>query len=169
MVEVKKQPFNDVLKEYDRIIYHLIHRLGIRDPYREFYQEGVIALWKAYETYDEDKGGKFSTYAYFRIEKALLSSIRDQNRRQEKEEKYKQIMFTFENLVTTDEYDLIDMYTLEKIKAALSEKQLIWFTSFVLNDLSVKEIAENEGVTVDAVKNWARLAKPKIRKLLHVN
>lgn len=68
-------------------------------------------------------------------------------------------------LIATLETDF-DPYLLRQIQKNLTQNQMKWFILFVLQDLSVKEIAEKEGVTIDAVKNWARLAKPKIRKLL---
>jgi len=34
----------------------------------------------------------------------------------------------------------------------------------VIEDLSIKEVAAREKVTVDAVKNWGRLAKRKLKE-----
>lgn len=61
---VNETNFTEVVLEHENMIHYLIYRLGIRDPEREFYQEGVIAIWKATKTYDESRG-KFSSYAYF--------------------------------------------------------------------------------------------------------
>ncbi|SET50339.1 DNA-directed RNA polymerase [Salinibacillus kushneri] len=80
---VQASDFNNLLKKHENIIFHLIHKYGIRDPENEFYQEGIITLWKAFETYDETKG-KFSTYAYFLIQKKFLTLIRKHNRQWEK-------------------------------------------------------------------------------------
>ena len=66
MLELDDYQFNDVLRDHEKMIYYLIHKLGIRNGEDEFYQEGVIALWKASETYDEARG-KFSTYAYWNL------------------------------------------------------------------------------------------------------
>jgi RNA polymerase sigma factor (sigma-70 family) len=163
--DLKASEFNDVLKEHEGIIYYLIQRLGIRDPEKEFYQEGVIALWRAVETYNEERG-KFSTYAYFLVEKALLSLIRKRNRQTEVEEVYKVLVASDERNVSSSFQLNFDFYLLNQMEQVLTEKQMKWFTLFVLQDLSIKEIAAKEQVTIVAVKNWARHAKAKIKRLL---
>lgn len=165
MLELDDYQFNDVLRDHEKMIYYLIHKLGIRNGEDEFYQEGVIALWKASETYDEARG-KFSTYAYFLIHKALLSLIRKRNRQIEIENAYK-IMITADisQLTATIETDF-DAYLLKKIEQALTKNQMTWFRLFVLEDLSVKKVAEREGVSLDSVKSWGKRARPKIQQLL---
>ncbi|MDC3415941.1 sigma-70 family RNA polymerase sigma factor [Aquibacillus salsiterrae] len=154
--------FEEIVKDHQKIIYHLIHKLGIRDQNEEFYQEGVIALWKAQLKYDSTKG-KFSSYAYMVMEKALIALIHQRNRMQEKTEKVIESIDTSECMLMED--IAFDPYLFEQIKSVLTDNQMKWFSCYILEELSVKEIAEQEQVTIDAVKNWARLAKPKLRKL----
>ncbi|MCP8617536.1 sigma-70 family RNA polymerase sigma factor [Salirhabdus salicampi] len=165
MDRVKEKPFHEVLKENEKMIYHVIKRYGIRDLEGEFYQEGAIALWKAYEQFDPSKG-KFSSFAYFRIQKALIDYIRKQRRYVKVEDTYKESMKADLNHVTTTMVDFFDPYLLAQIEELLTENQRTWFRLYVLEDLSVKEIAQKEQVTENAVKNWGRLARQKIRKLL---
>ncbi|WP_407271217.1 sigma-70 family RNA polymerase sigma factor [Radiobacillus sp. PE A8.2] len=162
---METRPFQDILSEHENMIYYLMNKLGIRDPEQEFYQEGIIALWKATNNYDPNKG-KFSTYAYFLIHKTLISLIRKKNRQTEKENAYIASASAELSMVSTMIQPNIDPYLLNKIEKALSKKQMIWFTLFVLDDVSIKEIARRHQVSTDAVKNWARLAKPKLRKIM---
>ncbi|MBP1970784.1 DNA-directed RNA polymerase specialized sigma24 family protein [Virgibacillus natechei] len=37
-----------------------------------------------------------------------------------------------------------------------------WMEYHVLTDMPIKEIAAREGVTIDAVKGWERLAKRRL-------
>ncbi|SDJ97801.1 sigma-70 family RNA polymerase sigma factor [Sediminibacillus albus] len=165
MAEGEIKSFNDILTEYENMIYYLIMKLGIRDSEKEFYQEGMIALWEAVESYNA-KRGKFSSYAYFRIEKAMLSLIRKRNRQKENEQAYiSQVKAQQGNTAAFLEEGL-DPYLHARIAQVLTDKQMKWFTSFVLEDLSLRTISEQEQVTIDAVKNWARNAKPKIQPLL---
>ena len=165
MKEETMLDFATVLKEHENIIYHIINKYRIRDTEQEFYQEGTIALWKAMETYDE-KRGKFSSYAYFLIDKTFLSMIRTRNRKAELQEAYiAGIASETDQLIATLEIDF-DPYLLRSIEKHLTANQMKWFTLSVLYDKTYKEIATHENVTVDAVKNWARLAKPKIQRLL---
>ncbi|ASK62293.1 hypothetical protein CFK37_09035 [Virgibacillus phasianinus] len=153
--------FNDVLKENEAIIYFLMKKLKIRDPEKEFYQEGLIALWKAVQTHNA-KRGKLSTYAYFLIEKSLLSLIR-----MPKEPEKLELMdwYTDKSLTYVLETEF-DPYQLKRIEQVLTHKEMKWFTLFVLQDLSLKTIAEIEGVSIEAVKTWAKQAKPKLQQLL---
>ncbi|WP_102026506.1 sigma-70 family RNA polymerase sigma factor [Salirhabdus sp. Marseille-P4669] len=165
LVEFKASEFNHVLKEHERLIYHLIHRLGIRDSEGEFYQEGVIALWEAIQTYDEARG-KFSSYAYLMVKKALIEVIRKQNRQSKIEEAYKHAVTSSPANFTTSIDISVDPILLNQIKEVLSENQWKWFSMFVLQDRTVKEIASKEMVTENAVKNWGKLAKKKIQKVI---
>ncbi|SDM58647.1 sigma-70 family RNA polymerase sigma factor [Sediminibacillus halophilus] len=161
----KVRSFEEVLATHERMIYYLINKWSIRDPEKEFYQEATIALWQAYESYDPARG-KFSTYAYFHIEKALLSVIRKQTRQQEKQEMYILMEKSDPGRVVTFLQEGIDPYLLARLENVLTDKQMTWFQLYVLEDLSVKAIAQKEKVTTAAVKNWARAAKPKIRRVL---
>ncbi|WP_077624525.1 sigma-70 family RNA polymerase sigma factor [Sediminibacillus massiliensis] len=167
MSDISMKSFGEILGEYENMIHYLIYKLGIRDPEKEFYQEGTVALWKAVEAY-EKKRGKFSSYAYFRIEKALLSLIRKNNRNMENEAAYlNSCSMDTTPLTSTLDIDF-DPYLLESIKQALTDNQMKWFSLFVLEDMPIKVIAEKEDVTVNTVKSWARHAKPRIREILRI-
>lgn len=157
--------FNSILESHEKMIFHIIHKLGIRDVEQEFYQEGIIALWHATETYDPRRG-KFSTYAYYLIHKALINLIQKNNNRALKDEKCVNQLSQETMQTTLDVLPAFDHYMLQTIEQTLTEKQMKWFQLFILEDLSVKEIADREGVTIDTVKNWGRLAKQKLRKVL---
>lgn len=155
--------FAEVVLQCNDIIYHLIHRLGIRDPEGEFYQEGLIALWEAYRNYDYEKG-KFTTYAYFIIQNRLKDLIRKKNRELEVQEKYKEHVQQDPSCYTYELEFPEDHCLLQQIKEVLTENQRKWLLLHRIAGYSYKEIAEMEGVTVDAVKNWGRLAKRKLKQ-----
>ncbi|MCT2536662.1 sigma-70 family RNA polymerase sigma factor [Aquibacillus koreensis] len=165
MVDTQINDFEDLLSHHENIIYHIINKYGIRDPEKEFYQDGVIALWQAAASYDESKG-KFSSYAYFKIEKEILSMIRIRIRQIEKQEAYKKQLENRGNIGKTHLELGFDPYLFQMIEQVLTKNQMKWFSLYVLQDLTIKEIAQQEDVTLDAVKNWARLAKRKIKKVL---
>ncbi|GAA3319217.1 hypothetical protein GCM10020331_025210 [Ectobacillus funiculus] len=61
---MKPSTFEEAAQLYERMIRkQLKKRLCIYRNHDEFYQCGLIALWKAYEQFDERKGA-FSTYAF---------------------------------------------------------------------------------------------------------
>ncbi|SFL34102.1 RNA polymerase sigma factor, sigma-70 family [Gracilibacillus orientalis] len=155
--------FEDVLKDSEKMIYHIMHKYQIRDVEGEFYQEGLIALWHAFQNYDPSKS-KFSTYAYYCITRRFINKIRKENRERDQFQNWLD-QVTIEDLLIEDELH-IDTKLLLDIQSQLSDKQWHWFFKFVLKDQSVRTIAKEEGVTENAVKNWGKLARKKIQKVL---
>ncbi|MGG4181292.1 sigma-70 family RNA polymerase sigma factor [Virgibacillus pantothenticus] len=71
--------FEEIVKQNERRIYYQLHKLNIRDPHQEFYQEGLVAMWNAYETYQPDKG-PMATYFNYTIRNRLIDLIRKKGR-----------------------------------------------------------------------------------------
>lgn len=158
-----EQNYEQILQEFEPMIFHLINKYRIRDLEGDFYQEASIALWRASQEYDEKKM-KFSSYAYFRIDKALLSLIRKRNLQSDRDAYYQQLLHS-EAFDTAFELAL-DFVWMEQIKEVLTANQWIWFKKYVIEDKSVATVAAETGVSENAVKNWGRLARPKLQKLL---
>ncbi|GAE92430.1 hypothetical protein JCM21714_1429 [Gracilibacillus boraciitolerans JCM 21714] len=157
------EEFASILKEHEKMIFHLINKYQIQDIEGEFYQEGMIAVWHALQTYDQTKS-KLSTYVYYCITRRFLNKIKKENSEREKF----QIWFdqvTMEDIQIEDQLD-VDSQLLIDIQNILSLKQWQWFVLFILRDRPVKEIADNFDVTENAVKNWGKQARPKIKLLL---
>ncbi|MDX8047134.1 sigma-70 family RNA polymerase sigma factor [Gracilibacillus sp. S3-1-1] len=153
----------EVLVTYEQMIHHLIHKYRIRDNQGEFYQEGLIAIWEAYQKHDPTKS-RLSTYIYSCITRKFLNKIKKDNHDQEKLNKWLEHAER-SDLLTEDEY-AIDEQMLLDIKEVVTEKQWTWFVAYILQDQSVKAIAEVYGVTENAVKNWGKNARKKIQKQL---
>ncbi|SER70730.1 RNA polymerase sigma factor, sigma-70 family [Gracilibacillus ureilyticus] len=155
--------FDKVLKENERIIHYLIHKYKIRDEEGEFFQEGMIALWHATETYDPSKM-KLSTYIYSCISNRFLNMIKKDSR------EYEYLLawleqVKMEDLLVEDQL-AIDSKLLQDIRGILSENQWRWVVHFVLEEKQIGEIADKYDVTVSAVKSWRKNARLKIRRFL---
>ncbi|MDY0395881.1 sigma-70 family RNA polymerase sigma factor [Virgibacillus halophilus] len=77
--------FEEIYEQNKRRIYYQIHKMNISDPYHDFFQEGLCALWNAYETYNPDKG-TMATYFNYTIRNRLIDKIRKDSRMKEKEQ-----------------------------------------------------------------------------------
>ncbi|GGA65303.1 sigma-70 family RNA polymerase sigma factor [Ornithinibacillus halotolerans] len=178
--EEKKFTFEEVFQQNERRIHYHIHKLGIRDPHREFYVEGIYALWTAYKKFDPNKG-PMSTYFNFTIRNRLIDMIRKEQREQRLKEK---LMADAEITGSSGnhyvgktlgkKHDLLDnrgsemdevelSELLDIISSVLTTKQMKWFIGRYVHGLKLSEIAEQEGVTVDTVKGWAKQARKKLR------
>ncbi|MCD5324116.1 MULTISPECIES: sigma-70 family RNA polymerase sigma factor [Pontibacillus] len=156
-----KEDFSELVEQFTPMIHHIIHKLRIRDPHKDFYQEGLLALWEAGENYQEEKG-KLSSYIYFIVRNRLISKMRKENRIAEKDEVV--TLLLEEESVYYDSSFAVDPYLYQGIVGTLTGNQRKWFDGFVLRELTIKEIAEREGTTQQAVKNWGRLAREKLRQ-----
>ncbi|QKY70206.1 sigma-70 family RNA polymerase sigma factor [Lentibacillus sp. CBA3610] len=67
--------FEEIFNQNERRIYYYIHRLNIQDPHQEFYQEGLVAMWNAYEKYRPEKG-PMATYFNYIIRNRMIDLMR---------------------------------------------------------------------------------------------
>lgn len=175
MTNDKRFTFEEVFSQNKNRIHYHMHRLGIRDPDGEFYSEGMYAIWRAYKKYEPDKG-PMSTYFNYTIRYSLLDLIRKKIAEKEKEEAYIQqekTSLTSGNkssksnspIPPKTEIEVIDEKLWQEVFSHLTVKQRKWVYYAIIRDMSLKEIAEKEGVTVEAVKSWGKEARKKLRKV----
>ncbi|KHE71832.1 sigma-70 family RNA polymerase sigma factor [Halobacillus sp. BBL2006] len=154
--------FERVVVENEKLIHYHIRSLRINDANQDFFAEALFALWKAYETYN-DELGSFSTYISWKIRNALIDKIRKESRNNEVESLYQASILHEKGYMIEDQ--IADHYLWEKVRDILTDNQWKWVYYFIIHDLSVEQIAKLEGVTRDAVKNWGRHARNKLKQL----
>jgi len=74
--------FEEIFEQNKRRIHYQLHKLNIRDPHQEFFQEGLVAMWRAYESYQPDKG-LMATYFNYMIRNRMIDRLRKENRQHE--------------------------------------------------------------------------------------
>lgn len=67
--------------EYKNLVHHIISKYNCSgvDP-KDLLSHGMIGLIKAKENFDESRGVKFNTYAYFWVKKKILSFLEEQRK-----------------------------------------------------------------------------------------
>ncbi|WP_044476862.1 sigma-70 family RNA polymerase sigma factor [Oceanobacillus massiliensis] len=167
--------FEEIFSQNEKRIHYYINRLDIRDPNEDFYEEGLFALWKAYETYEPDKG-PMTTYFNYLIKHRLIDRIRKENNSKKKLEHFKLVNRAFFNdgnykcglgtnttLKQSEDITAANDQLWSNLKQHLSENQWKWVKYFILEDLSVKTIAEMEDTSIEAVKSWGKEVRKKLR------
>ncbi|MCG1027019.1 sigma-70 family RNA polymerase sigma factor [Virgibacillus halodenitrificans] len=170
-----KMTFEEIMKQNERRIHYHIHKLNIRDPHKEYFNEGLIVLWRAYESYQPDKG-PLATYFNYSIRNRLIDKWRKQRRQEENERvsmqeqrkvlnekiyysnKTDSMILVAEN---ASDYDCV----LEGTAPFLTENQKKWMEYYIKDGWTLKEIADHEGVTYEAVKSWGRQVRKKLRAM----
>ncbi|GGJ91086.1 hypothetical protein GCM10007063_12210 [Lentibacillus kapialis] len=166
--------FDDVFEQNKRRIHYQIHKMHIQDPHQEFFQEGLIALWNAHESYQPDKG-PMATYFNYIIRNRLIDRMRRETRWEDVTRKAiheQTTQYTDGNYHRSAEgsHAIAAYYSLplddtshwEVLRSQLTDKQWTWVECFIIHDMSCKQIAEQEHTTVEAVKNWGRQVKKKL-------
>ncbi|WP_088052545.1 sigma-70 family RNA polymerase sigma factor [Virgibacillus dakarensis] len=170
-----KIPFEVIFKQNERRIYYHLHKLNIHDPHHDYFQEGLVAMWNAYETYQPDKG-PMATYFNFTIRNRLIDKIRKETRIKQNEQQVllKQIPqvrdgnylrskeSTNHPLPHLSELPLTDPSLWKELESRLTENQWKWVYYYIACDMSVKDIAIQENTTVEAVKSWGKQVRKKL-------
>lgn len=177
---MQKDQFETFFKANKNRIHYQIQRLNIRYDWREeFFTEGINALWAAYKEFDDSKGD-VGTFLNYRIRFRLIDLLRKRIREEEKDAEVfaaqttnmtsgTQIRHAITPLpdktglpLTVDRKEKALFW--QSIQSQLTDKQWKWVKYFIIADLSIKEIMEIEDVSADAVKNWGRSARQKLKR-----
>jgi RNA polymerase sigma factor (sigma-70 family) len=160
------ESFEKLVTQYDKMIHSIIHSLHIYKQQEEYYQTGLIGLWEASNRFDPTKGS-FTSFAYCHIKGKILNELVKNKKVEDRsvcvEEETLELM--------ADAYfdDPLNETTLRDYVVTLTENQKKWLHYTVEHDLSVKEIAHIEGVSMSAVKQWRAGAREKLKKIYMVS
>lgn len=157
--------FEELAVQYETMIYKIMHTLHIYKNQEEFFQLGLIALWEADRRFDEAKG-TFTSYAYTYIRGKFLTEMTKTNKREERSVYPKEEFWELiEDPQIEKPFEVSFLLTYCK---SLTENQTKWVLYTCIDDLTIKEIAEKEQVSVSAVKSWRKGAKEKLRDRLEI-
>lgn len=167
--------FEEIFTQNKRRIYYHMHRLNIYDPHEEYFQEGLCALWSAYESYHPNKG-PMTTYFNFIIRNRLIDLIRKTNRTANNDAtimieqqhrfhhgNYRRYTNQTYPIPRFSDTPIVDPYLWDQLEEDLTENQRKWVQLYVIEDLPIREIAIRENTTEEAVKSWGKQTRKKLR------
>ncbi len=149
--------FEQVLSQYEPMLYKMMHRLHIYRNEDDFLQVGRIALWQAYEKFDETKG-TFSAFAYVSVRGAMLDELKRQAKHNVTIGVEQQTLAQYASETRDD--------TLFLLKQLLTEEEQSLLFSLYLYGKTYEQLAEEEGVTVGAIKKRRQRIVQNIRQRL---
>ncbi|GAB4074293.1 hypothetical protein GCM10028778_17960 [Barrientosiimonas marina] len=175
-MENNKITFEEIFEQNKRRIHYQLHKMNIRDPHQEFFQEGLIAMWNAYEKYQPDKG-PMATYFNYMIRNRLIDLMRKENRHTDLKDRAAHEFSTqltdgnhrvsegenAQPLTNASSPEPNDPTLWNDLKSQLTDKQWKWVQYHIIDGMSMPEIAEQEGVSVESVKSWAKQVRKKLR------
>ncbi|WP_338470779.1 sigma-70 family RNA polymerase sigma factor [Niallia sp. XMNu-256] len=149
--------FEQLAAQYSNMIHSIIHSLHIYKDHDEFYQIGLIALWNAYENFDEAKG-RFSTYGYRFIKGRMLNHLK----KEKKQEDYCSAISEEVWLGFGYEACFLERETLLGYFYRLTDKEQQWVLLRFYEGLSNSEIADRLDLKVTSVRSCERRAMRKL-------
>ncbi|WP_165967180.1 sigma-70 family RNA polymerase sigma factor [Jeotgalibacillus sp. S-D1] len=152
--------FEEVFVQFEPMIFHMLKKLNIRQDHDVYIQEGMLSLWKAWERFDAAQGD-FAPYAYQCIRGGMLTYMRRDNKRKERETVRSEEFWQMRDDGESDQP--FEHETLLEFANLLTPTQQKWFWLTFKQQLTVAEIAQQEGVSLSAVKKWKKGALTKLR------
>jgi RNA polymerase sigma factor (sigma-70 family) len=157
--------YKSFLKAFEEdgwIIKSAIKDLHIYKNLDEYYQEGLIGFWEAYERFDPTKGASFRTFAYRTIRGKLLTYLKRAKRNEDHEAVLSDTVIEITADVQTEapfESEIISRYCI-----GLTDAQKKWVYKSFIEDKGPMQIAGEEGVSLETVKSWRRYALQKMKR-----
>lgn len=183
MKEMKK---NELVKKNIGLIYYVIKKFNLNDKLDDYFDLGLIGLTNAINSYNEQLGFKFSTFATDCIKKEIIKEIHKNNcekRLSNKNSVSLQMQlskndddFTLENVINNDydlEEEIIKKETTEILKKSMNfltknERKVIikYFGLFGNSQKQAKEIAVDLNVSKYRIYQLRKNAERKIKIFL---
>ena len=157
------EDFDRIAERMRPLIWSIINGLNIYKDEEEFYQIGLIALWKALQVYDPKKGN-FDTFAYSYIRGMILTELNKSRKKEDRE--------TF----FSDDYEMIsipdergeeferEIHFLEFVNK-FPEKLSRFIIMHFVEEKTLKEIANQLGVSYSTVKLWKKESLERMQEL----
>ena len=168
------------LVEYQNLIWSIVNKILFKMEDRnykaelenELFQEGFLGLIEAQQKYDENKGVKFSTFAYPYIKGYCLKYLNNEIKINSKTKELVQDENNAyeEDFLDTD-LDIIAMMkeTLRKTNKKLTSLEENILLERIDEDLDYRTIAEKNNCSVKKIYNVMYKYKPLIKEIINNN
>lgn len=154
--------FEEVLTQFEPMIYASLRKLRIYKNHDAFIQVGRIGLWQAWQRYDKTKGD-FAPFAYRSIYGSLLDELKRATNEEltiPAEDQTLEFLLNQPKSVTQD-WDQLQV-AISQLKP--HEQQLIYLLFF--NGSSLDEVAVQLCITKAGVKKRRERTLEKLRRLM---
>lgn len=167
-----KGDFDRIFEQYKPLLYSTLRKLAFDADHDDVFQEASVALWEAYERFDPEKGF-FGAYAVKYVRGKVLSYVRKEHRHRAsmpfsailKEEDNHPFEWPDER--STDAFQTCEWVDwLQPAVASLSPRESTLIREHFFKGKTIREIAQEEQVSLETVKTWRKRALQKCRRQL---
>lgn len=164
---------NQLLSQYNGVIYQAMKQTGIyksSPDFEDFYQNGCIKLFEAYQTCSEDPLSEENRYQFVKYSGQKLRWFFLDEKRKEKNHAERTEFASEERLEHVPSFDYFEAEFEFQEQAAqlmhcLTAKELLFLRERFFLGLSVTDIAKKHGVSRKTVYQWRNTLQEKARFL----
>lgn len=151
--------YEQLVEDFTPMIHHMIKKLAIYKDKEEFIQLGLISIWETIASFNPEKGA-YSNYLYRHMRGRFLDELKRRSKEVERTAHPKE---EFWEVMESPDLYREDEHYIRGLCIGLTECETKWVVYTFIHQLTVKEIAEKEGVSASAVKWWKKGAKEKLQ------
>lgn len=162
-------------EQHSKIVHGALKKLNVNwkhADYDDFVQQGLLKLVEAYETFPEDLEQEeflyqFTGFAYTKVRWHILDLLRKQKRKWDREMPWPEELESNQpdtQLPFEQAYQEMDL--LKEMLPLLTKNEQSYLLDAVVNQLSVTEIAEKQGVSRKTVYQWKKRVSEKLNHFL---
>ncbi|MFC7393117.1 sigma-70 family RNA polymerase sigma factor [Scopulibacillus cellulosilyticus] len=166
-MEKLNQSFEQLAEDFTPLIKKTIVNLHLQNDFDEMFQIGLIALWKAYQAFNPEKGF-FPSFAKSYIHGELITAIKKRKRFQDRH-LFSESTIKIQQNVAGEEDCYFKNTLLEEWTNGLTERETLWIKFAIIDDETTQTIAEKEKVSTHTVRSWKKSAIKKLRKKFSLN
>ncbi len=156
--------FDEVLKQYEPMISASIRKLNIYRDHDHFRQVGRVALWQAWQRFDEDKGN-LTAFAFRSIRGAMLDELKKESQFDEHNMPMEKGLA--ESVVDTTCYiDREWSNSVEEVLDLLTPSELQLIQWLFVEGVPTAECAGRSGISVAGVRKRRERMLVKLKGLL---
>lgn len=173
---LKKEEEFDFFTQYEGVVFGVMKRLNIyfnNPDYDEYAQIGRIQLVKAYEEFpgdirDKKQSEKFVAYSFTKIRWKIVDSMRQNARRQEKEQKWEEHYNTTLTHPTKRLSEIIlEKEWLEEVLAHLEPPEQRLVIDVCVHRMSITDIAKKEKVSRKTIYTRRKKIQENLAKIYY--
>ncbi|MBF2261435.1 sigma-70 family RNA polymerase sigma factor [Staphylococcus capitis] len=148
--------FEEVYKNYNKIIHYLLNHYHITYNYDEFYQLLLIKMWQLTLNYDEQKSTSISTYLFTRLKYHLIDHFRKENNRSNQITLDTYFHNSCDSTILLNDFNLV----LEDFSDQLKPQEAQWLRLHI-QGFKQYEIAQHMNLSLTSIKKIKNSTKRK--------
>jgi RNA polymerase sporulation-specific sigma factor len=161
MAEGDEEAREEIIISNRPLVFWMARKFHVRpDVYPDIIQEGMVALLKAVDNFDPQRGIKFSTYAFYRIKGHMVNYI-------QRKEARSPLPVEIEDDLLSDPRgpELVEsMIALGEGMERLPEREAQIISEVVLHGQKVKDVAKRRGMDISHVYRLKRKAVASLKE-----